>query len=209
MAATVPTVAELVKRYGTALTGGVATGKSTVAALVRRAGVVVIDADELARQVTAPGTPGLAAVAATFGQDLVTAAGELDRKRLGALVFAAPEKRRQLEALLHPRIREALGERLTALGLVDRPRPFVYEAALIYEAGRAGEFRAVWATDCPRPVQLERLMKRNGIDAAAAERIVASQWPSAEKAARADVTIATDVPLETLAETVSRLVRTL
>lgn len=196
---------DLIKTYGIALTGGVATGKSTVANLIRQSGWPVIDADQLARTVTAKGTPGLALVVDAFGAEVLTADGALDRKRLGTLVFQDAAKRQLLEGITHPLIRDALGRSLQEHGLVARPRPFVYEAALIFETKSEKDFRAVWVTSCAPDVQRARLMTRSGLTGDDADRLIGSQMPPAEKAARADVVIDTGVPLEQLATDVGRL----
>lgn len=194
---------DLVKAYGIALTGGVATGKSTVAAMLRNAGFLVIDADQLSRDVTAPGTPGLKRLVAAFGKEILTG-DALDRKRLGDLVFNDPVRRRVLESLTHPMIREALGAQLEAVGLKEKPRPFFYEAALIFETKTEGDFRAVWATTCTEDQQKARLMTRSGLSADAAERIIASQMPASEKAARAQVSIDTSGTLADVEAQVKR-----
>ena len=185
------TIASLLKSHGIALTGGVATGKSTVAAMIAAAGIPVIDADQLAREVVAPNTAGLRAIAAEFGCEILASDGSLDRKAMAALVFADPEKRRRLEAITHPLIQEALAARLFGLGLVDHPAPFVYEAALIVELGRDREFAEMWVTWCPRPLQLSRLQARSGLTAEAANQLIASQMAATAKAARATKVIDT------------------
>jgi dephospho-CoA kinase len=184
--------AALVKRWGIALTGGVATGKSTLATIIRDAGHPVIDADALARNVTAPGTPGLAVIAATFGRDYLNEDGTLARRRLGALVFSDAQAKATLEKITHPLIRAALGAELESIGIADRPRWFFYEAALVIETGKAKDFAAVWCTVCPAAVQEERLMRRDGIPVEAARRVIASQMPAQAKASAADVVIDTD-----------------
>lgn len=192
----------LLKSHGIGLTGGIATGKSTVAGLLRARGYLVVDADQLARAVVAPGTPGFEQVVTSFGAGVVTADGSLDRAKLRAIVFKDAEARRRLEAITHPLIRAALAEALAAAGLLETPRPFFYEAALLVETGTHGDFRALWATHCPRKTQLARLMGRDGSTRADAERALASQMPAAEKAARADVAIDTDCTLDELARRV-------
>ena len=187
---------KLIKRWGIALTGGVATGKSTVAAAIRAAGYPVIDADALARDVVAPGTPGLAVVIATFGQEFLADDGSLNRKKLGQLVFADPEARRRLEQITHPLIHVALADTLERLGMTNKPRWFFYEAALIVEVGRAKDFAAVWCTICPPHVQEARLSARDGISPQEARQIIANQMPAAEKTKAANLVIDTSQPLE-------------
>jgi dephospho-CoA kinase len=187
--------AEILKRHGIALTGGIGTGKSTVARLLAGMGVPVIDADRLARDVMAKGQPALTEIVQVFGPDVLTPSGELDRKRLGEKVFADPEALKRLEAITHPRIREALAQELDALGLTQNPRPFIYEASLIYENRLEDQFRAVWVTTCPEVAQIRRVMERDGVGEERVRQILAAQMPVAEKAARADLVIDTDRPL--------------
>lgn len=185
-------IQDLVKHWGIALTGGVATGKSTVADVLRLAGYAVIDADQLARDVVVPGSQGLASIVKMFGTGVLNADQSLDRQRLGQLIFAAPAERRHLEAITHPLIRDALAERLETLGITTKPRPFFYEAALIFETKTQADFREVWATVCSPASQVSRLMKRNNLRLDAAERIIASQMPATAKAALATRVIDTE-----------------
>lgn len=187
---------EVLKAFGVGLTGGVATGKSTVARLLAAKGYVVIDADRLARDVTAAGSPALAGIRAAFGPEMLTAGGELDRKRLGTLVFSDPEARQRLEAITHPRVREALAAALAAHGLLAAPRLFFYEAALLVETKSHDRFRSLWVTSCAADVQLARLRARDGKTADEAARVIAAQMPAAAKALAADVLIDTGGTVE-------------
>lgn len=171
-----------------ALTGGIATGKSYVRAAFGRLGVPTIDADQLARDALAPGTPGLEAVAARFGAGVLDAGGALDRARLGAIVFADPVARRDLEAIVHPGVRDAIDRWFASLppgawGLADIP--------LLFETGRERQFDRVIVTTCPPEVQLARVAARPGMTPAGAARRIAAQLPSDVKAARADHVIET------------------
>jgi dephospho-CoA kinase len=142
------------------LTGGIASGKSTVSAMLRDLGAVVIDADELAREVVAKGTPGLAAVVEEFGPQLLREDGELDRPAMGALVFSDEEARKRLEAIVHPLVFErivALEEEAPADAVV------VHDIPLLAESGRAaapdrGGFDAVVVVDAPEELQVERMV---------------------------------------------------
>ena len=141
------------------LTGGIASGKSTVSSILRELGAVVIDADQIAREVVAKGTPGLAAVVAAFGADMLTADGELDRARMGALVFADEAARRWLEAIVHPLVFERYAELEAAApedGIV------VHDIPLLVESGRAAEFDAVVVVDAPIETQVERMVRDRG-----------------------------------------------
>ena len=149
------------------LTGGVASGKSTVSAILAELGAVVIDADLLAREVVAPGTEGLALVVQVFGPGVLTAEGELDRPAMGAMVFADEEKRRALEAIIHPRVRER-GRQLE----IEAPEGavVVHDIPLLVETGQPSHFDAVLVVDVPTEVQTQRMVELRGMtpeDAAA------------------------------------------
>jgi len=141
------------------LTGGVASGKSTVAAMLEELGAVVIDADALAREVVAKGTPGLAAVVEEFGEELLGPDGELDRPAMGRLVFGDESARRRLEAIVHPLVFERiveLEEQAPADAVV------VHDIPLLAENGRAGDFDAVIVVDAPEELQLQRMTGDRG-----------------------------------------------
>ena len=182
---------QILKTYGIALTGGIGTGKSTVADMLRTRSYEVIVADQLARNITAPGSPALTEIARRFGADVLNADGSLNRKLLGSLVFQDAGARRDLEAITHPRIRAALLQLVGTLKLNKTLRPFFYEAALIFETSSAPLFRAVWATYCPPEVQAQRIIQRDGVAAEQAANVVAAQMSSRQKADLADVTIDT------------------
>jgi len=165
--AAAPTVRAL--RVG--LTGGIASGKSLVANLFVKLGAEVVDADQLAREVVAPGEPALSAIRDTFGPQLLTPRGELDRAALRKLVFADAAKRGALDALLHPLIRARLLARLEEVR-----RPYVIIAVpLLVETDFATLVDRVAVVDCPEPLQLERLMRRDGIPRPEAVAMIAAQ----------------------------------
>jgi dephospho-CoA kinase len=166
------------------VTGGIATGKTTVDRMLTAHGATVIDADELAREVVGPGEPALEEVAARFGRDLIRPDGSLDRTRLGRLVFADPEARRDLERITHPRITELTAARVaTALA---GPAPLVVvDIPLLFENAREAMFEGVLLVYAPAEVQVERLRERNGLDEAAALQRLAAQLPIDEKRGRA------------------------
>jgi dephospho-CoA kinase len=164
------------------LTGGIASGKSTVSAMLRELGAHVIDADQVAREVVAPGTPALAEIQARFGPAVLHEDGALDRKKLGAIVFADPDARRALERITHPRIAAATQQeiaRLAAAG-VD---PVIYDAALIVENRLYTWMQGLIVVSVPPEVQVARLMIRDDIDEAAAQARIAAQLSLAEKVA--------------------------
>ncbi len=170
------------------LTGGIASGKSTFAAALRALGAAVIDADELARRVVRSGTPALAEIARVFGPEVLTPDGELDRRRMAALVFADPAARGRLEAITHPAIRAARREELRRLSDEGRDLVF-YEAPLLYEVGLEEEVDCVVLVYAPPEVQERRLQARDGLGAAEARVRLAAQMSIEEKAARADVLV--------------------
>ena len=162
------------------LTGGVASGKSTVSAMLVELGAVLIDADALARQVVARGTPGLAAVVAEFGTGLLTAEGDLDRPAMGALVFDDEAARRRLEAIVHPLVRESAAE-LEA----DAPEDavVVHDIPLLAETGQAAGFDAVVVVHAPAEVQLARMVTDRGWTREQAEARIAAQASAEERLA--------------------------
>jgi dephospho-CoA kinase len=166
------------------VTGGIATGKSTVDRMLVDHGAIVIDADELAREAVGPGEPTLDEVATRFGRDVIRPDGTLDRGRVGEIVFADAEARRDLERITHPRIMELMQERIaTALA---GPAPLVaVDVPLLFESAREGMFEGVLLVYAPRDVQLRRLRERNGLDEDAALQRLAAQLPIAEKRDRA------------------------
>lgn len=170
------------------LTGGFASGKSAVAARFAARGVPVVDADQLAREVVAPGSQGLAAVVAEFGLGMVDANGRLDRKRLGALVFAQPEARRRLEQLTHPRIQAAMREKAAALSARGEAL-CCYEAPLLVEIGSAEKLRPLVVVSASVEAQVERGMRRDGLSEEEAKKRIAAQYPLEKKLAVADYVI--------------------
>ena len=164
------------------LTGGIASGKSTVARLFGELGADVIDTDCISRTLVLPGSPGLARIVERFGADLLARDGTLDRRRLRAIVFADPESRRELETILHPPIRaEAL-----ARAAASRAPYAIIVVPLLFETGfdRLVDRRLV--VDCPESQQIDRLIARDGINATEARAMLAAQMPREERKQRAD-----------------------
>lgn len=170
------------------LTGGIASGKSTVAGLLRARGFPVIDADEVAREVVAPGSPALAAIRAEFGDAVIDADGGLDRAAMAARVFADAGARRRLEAITHPAIARLGGERMAAAVRGGAPVVF-YEAALLVETGRHKDFDALWVVTAPEQARAARAVARGGLDGPQARARIAAQVSVAEQLAVADVVI--------------------
>lgn len=162
------------------LTGGIASGKTTVARLFEKLGAPVIDADQLAREVVEPGTEGLARIVDAFGAKVLNPDGSLNRAELGAVVFADPAARRILEGITHPAIRMLAEEKLQSLREAGTGTVF-YVAPLLIEAGITSRVHEVWVVYLDRETQLERLMARDGLSREAALSRIASQMPMEEK----------------------------
>jgi dephospho-CoA kinase len=173
------------------LTGGIASGKSTVGRRFAERGVPVVDADALARAIVEPGTEGLAAIVEAFGAGVLAADGSLDRAALGAIVFGDAEKRKRLERITHPRIAMAGQARMMELAS-EGHRLACYEAALLVEAGTAAMFRPLVVVAASESVQIARTMQRDHCDEAGARARVRAQKPLAEKIAVADHVIWND-----------------
>ena len=190
-------------RYVVGLTGGVASGKSTVARLFAGHGIVVADADEAARAAVAAGSPGLAEVVAVFGRDVLAADGTLDRAAMRRRVFDDATARRQLEAIVHPRVRALLRD-----ACADAPGPYAMAAIpLLAETGRNAYpwLARVLVVDAPVEVQQARLQARDGIDATLAQRMLAAQAAREERLAIADDVLVNDGHPEALARQVAAL----
>jgi dephospho-CoA kinase len=170
------------------LTGGIATGKSTFAEALRARGAPVVDADALARAAVAPGTPALAEIARAFGPAVIAPDGGLDRKRMGALVFADADARRRLEAITHPAVRAAMAAETARLAAAGHDLAF-YDTPLLFEVGLDRTLDAVVVVFAPPDVQRVRLAARDGLGPAEADARLAAQLPIAEKAARADFVV--------------------
>lgn len=170
------------------LTGGIASGKSSVARILREHGVNVVDADQLAREIVAPGSEGLAEVVAAFGTDVLAKDGTLDRPKLGAIVFGDEQARARLQAITHPRIGRLSAERLLAMHGAHTPYA-VYEAPLLVETGAHKGFDALIVVAADEAVQIARVMQRDGIDEQGARQRIAAQLPLARKIEVADYVI--------------------
>ena len=171
------------------LTGGIATGKSTVAEVFRRLGSVIIDADVLAREVVVPGEPAYDEIVATFGRGILRPDGLLDRQKLGAIVFAAPDAKKRLEAITHPRIRERFARTLAELEARDFAGLVIFDAPVMIESGNSTAMDRLVVVVTDATTQAQRLTARDALGAAAAEQRMRSQMPVAEKAKLADYVI--------------------
>lgn len=171
------------------LTGGIATGKSNLARALRSAGAQVIDADQLARELTAEGGPATPLLREAFG-DQVFEQGRLNRRALAAIVFEDQEQLRRLNAIMHPMLLKLVLERAAAIA----PGPVILEAALLFEAGWHRHCEETWCAWVPGCIQLRRLMRRDGLSKAAAMQRILSQMPLKEKLKRCDRRILTLFP---------------
>ena len=182
------------------LTGGIATGKSTVAEILSQLGANVIDADQVSRDLMGPGSPVFLRIVEAFGTPVLKADGSLDRAALGQIVFADPLLRRQLEEITHPPIWEELKTRMEAS--VTSGAPTVLMVPLLLENGRQGWVDQIWVVHIPEELQIERLMSRNGLTRSQAQARLAAQMPAQERLAQADVIIENSGPLESTVDQV-------
>jgi dephospho-CoA kinase len=190
-----------------ALTGGIATGKSYVLDRFRRRGIPVLDADTLAHGVMAPGTEATAAIAARFGA-VIGADGAVDRARLGPIVFADENARKDLEAIVHPAVYRAIAAGLRAFERIGDSPLVVVDVPLLFETGHASDFDRVIVTAAPVDVQLQRLRARDLTESEARQRLAAQQSTD-EKVVRADYVIRTDGPFEDTDRQVDEILRDL
>ena len=190
-----------------ALTGGIATGKSYVATRLREAGVPIVDADVLAREVVSPGSPALSAIRKRFGPDAVRRDGTMDRVRVGQIVFKDKRARLDLEAIIHPAVIKAINDFFNAL---PKRTPFaVADIPLVFETGREKEFDVIVVVACPREMQLQRVMERNKLSKEDAERRLSAQLPIDQKVKKATHVIRTDTTFEETNAQVDELIKKL
>jgi len=185
------------------LTGGLASGKSTVAAMLARRGAIVVDADELSRRAVAQGTPGLARIVETFGPEILDEAGALDRSALAEIVFADEQKRRTLESIVHPEVFRLLGRVVDGYRATDAV--VVFDAPLIVETGfdRACDF--VIVVSPPVDAQIARVARTRGMSEEEARARIASQASPGDREERADVVLRNDGTIEDLEKRVEPL----
>ncbi len=179
-----------------ALTGGVAAGKSTVSAILREQGAIVLDADVFARKAVAPGSAGLHAIAEAFGTGVILPSGELDRTALGALVFRDDNARATLNSIVHPEVRRLSGRAIAQASAEHPDTVLVYDVPLLAEARDPGEFDLIVVVDAPVAVRTARLREERGLTQVQAEDIVAAQATDEERLALADVVLDSSQSLE-------------
>ncbi|ARP69711.1 dephospho-CoA kinase [Streptomyces pluripotens] len=184
------------------LTGGIGAGKSEVSRLLVEHGAVLIDADRIAREVVAPGTPGLAAVVEAFGDDVLTADGSLDRPRLGSIVFADPDKLAMLNSIVHPLVGARSRELETAAA---DDAVVINDVPLLTENGLAALYDVVVVVDASPETQLDRLVRLRGMTEQDARARMAAQATRGQRREIADIVIDNDVPLEALEERVAEV----
>ncbi len=189
------------------LTGGIATGKSTVAKMFKQCGAVVIDADELAHDVVKPGKPAWREIVELFGKTLLNQDRSLNRQALGSIVFRNPIKRRQLERIIHPRVAREQVRLTKAIARKDPKAVVIYEVPLLFEAGVDKRVDKIIVVTADRETQIARLMKRNGLSRAEAIRRVKSQMPLAKKIERADHMLSGILPRPSLRRHVDQLLK--
>jgi dephospho-CoA kinase len=179
------------------LTGNIGSGKSTAARMLEERGVPVIDADVLAREAVAAGSPALAAIVARWGSGMLAADGSLDRAALRRVVFARAEERRALDAIVHPDVK-ARRDALLAAARARGDRVVVCDIPLLFEAGLEDEVDVVLLVDAPRDVRLDRLVRDRGLSSAEALAMIDAQLPAEAKRARSDYVIDNDGTVEAL-----------
>ncbi len=187
------------------LTGGIATGKSTVSKLFVECGASLIDADVLAREPFAPGQPTLRTIAETFGREMLRPDGTLDRDRLGKVVFGDPKQLEKLNAIVHPYVADAQEQRSREIAGKDPHAVILYDAALLIEANAHTRMDRLVVVTADEQTQLKRLMARNHLSADEGKRRIAAQMPLAEKVKVADYVIDGTLPLEQLRKMVQRI----
>lgn len=185
------------------LTGGIGSGKTTVASLLETRGAVVFDADLLARDAIAPGTPGHERVLERFGPNVLAPGGGIDRDALAALVFADPAARRDLEAIVHPEVRRLFAESVEAYEGTDAV--VVFSAPLLVETGMHTAFEVLVVVSAPTDTQVDRLLRDRGMSESAIRQRIDAQLPLEEKAAVADILIDNEGTLEELEGQVDRV----
>lgn len=187
------------------LTGGIASGKTYVVELLRGYGCEVTDADIVARKVVEPGQPAYTDIVQTFGQEILQADGALDRRKLGAIVFADEKARQQLNAIVHPRVHQAQIHWLNEIAARNPDAITITDAALMIEAGSFTRFDKIVVVFCAPEIQLARLMQRNNLTESEANQRIAAQMPTNEKLKYADYTIDTSAGFESTQQQVAVL----
>jgi dephospho-CoA kinase len=188
------------------LTGGIGTGKTTVAEFIKQSGYPVINADEVAHQALSPVGPIFHHIIKAFGGDILSGEGEIDRRRLGAKIFKNEEQRLKLESLIHPYVKQEVKSWRSALEKQGQKLAF-YDVPLLFEKNMQSEFDKVVVVWCDEKLQMERLLKRSGFSPIEAKDRIASQLPMKDKKARADFLIENNSTLEALRTATAGVIR--
>lgn len=192
-----------------ALTGGIASGKSTVSRMFRELGAMILDADVIARQVVEPGQPAWCEILAHFGNEMRTAAGQLDRRKLGAYVFQHAAERRILEAIIHPRVIAEMNRQEQQIHQNDPQQIIIADVPLLIEANMHTDYQTVLVVYVSEPIQLQRLMQRDHLPEEIARQRMAVQMPLAEKVAYATYVIKNESAVEQTRQHVREIYQTL
>ena len=186
------------------LTGGIGTGKSEVARILAMLGAVVIDADQLGHEAYTPHTETWDEVVKAFGEGILQASGEIDRKQLGTIVFADPEQLARLNGIMHPRMARMVSQQIEKLR-EEGASAVVVEAAVLFEAGWDSLVDEVWTTESPLDYVVDRLLARNGLDRAEVVKRIKSQMSSEERSVRSQVVVDNSKDVDTLVNMVRAL----
>lgn len=186
------------------LTGGIACGKSTVSRMLKDRDVPLVDADEIARDIVRPGTPGLKSIIGLFGEEVLLPDGSLDRRKLGQMVFGNPDRLHSLEAITHPLIREEVRRRRRLFEGMGAPLA-IYDIPLLFETNSKDQFDAVIVVSCTKGQQKERLLRRNQWSEDEIEMRIASQLPIASKEQQADFVLSNNRDEQNLLKEFNRL----
>ncbi|WP_128894719.1 dephospho-CoA kinase [Longirhabdus pacifica] len=187
------------------LTGGISCGKSTVSQMFVSKGCVLVDSDQLAREVVNPGSPALEEIATYFGQEVLTAKGELHREKLGEIIFGNHEARKKLESIIHPKIRTRTQQQIMQFEEENPSRLTIVDVPLLYEVHMENMFPEVIVVYCPQTMQIDRLMERDNLSHEQATQRIQAQMPIEEKRKKADVLIDNSKTLEHTMEQVELL----
>lgn len=191
------------------LTGGIASGKSTVSAILVEQGALLIDADQVAREVVLPGSPALAAIVERFGTDILLPDGTLHRKRLGEIIFKDEQERKALEGITHPAIRKRMNDLALEYQQTQPDKLIIVDIPLLYESGMQSMFDGVIVVYVPRDVQIKRLMQRDDLSEDQAVQRLNAQMDIEDKRSRADYVIYNDGELEQTQQQVLELINRL
>ncbi len=200
---------EICKKYGIGLTGGIATGKTTVADILVSLDYRVFDADKISREVVEPGTSTLAQIVQNFGGTILNNDGTLNRKKMRELIFSDSKKRRLLETIVHPAISDRLEKILRKEGIFSSQRFWFYEAALLVETKSYLQFNSLWVTTCDQETQIGRLIKRDNITRADALKIIQTQASNEERLKLASFVLDTGQSVPTLTQKIKAAMRDL